>query len=153
MTKRICHLVTFGLGGHGEELTPKCHVSGYCKPENWSASREASHDVIYPDGTPVIDKRAILEKSPYLAFESPMVDPTLVDTEVSRCPSPDPLFAAAVQHNELGTLLNCHAAHKAKTKEPGPLDSVSVAAFVDWWRKNGARIGEIHNGSIFWEEK
>jgi len=54
--------------------------------------------------------------------------------------------------NSNGTLLAVHQAHRETSSEPGPLDTVSVAAYVKWWRDAGARIGQIIDHKITWED-
>jgi len=76
--KETCELIEFGLGGHGEEYGPRreggklrygpSHLSGYSQPENWTASEKRE----YPDGCPVLDKRAVLAARPGLAYASPL---------------------------------------------------------------------------------
>ncbi len=78
-----CLLITFGLAGHNESLvlekssplSSNCSMSGHSKPDTWKA-REKTDYVL----TPVIDKRAVLEKDCSLAWLSPMPC-----TEVNRC--------------------------------------------------------------------
>jgi hypothetical protein len=81
----------------------------------------------------------------------------LTGEDVSKCPTPDPIFVSALAHdpgNAFRSLLALDAVHKASgTVEPGPLDSISPNSYVTWWRNNGARIGVMDQTgtTILWE--
>ena len=162
---RHAALVWFGLGGHVIEFpsvrtstgSTKSSISGYDSPESFMADKPSYTDVEF-EGTPVIDKCAVLSRKPSLAIKSPLVNVDLADGEEDR------LSAAAVAGsmvyqatsqdpgNAFGALGRVHIAHAKASPEPGPLDSISVPAFIEWWRSHGARIGTIHDNTIHWED-
>jgi len=161
-------IVTFGLGGHHVSMYPRkvgeCKygqgsISGYEDPESFVARfakpRQGCTDDLpgFYEGCPVIDLRAAVTKDWRLAIAAPLVGLTLDDEEVDQCPTPSAMFAGAVADNGFGTLLRIHkAARSIAPKQPGPLDSVSVPKFIEWWRSRGARIGVIKSEQIVWED-
>ena len=152
MKKRICTLITFGLGGHTEYFLPEGNctsmLSGYDRPDRWEPDERTDYAVATAIA---IDKRAVLEVRPMLAISSPMVSTKLAAGAISRCPTPSPVFARAIAEggNTFGMLLALNAIHKGP--DAGPLDSVSVADYAIWWRRHGARIGRFENGAIIWD--
>lgn len=146
----IAKLVTFGRGGDTVHLGKNHTITGYGSPENPHAATP-SDERLFPDGTPVIDKRQAIETPEGLrwVFEGPMVNVDLPDDEVDMCPEPSPFFAGAVAENQFGTLLAIHHATKRDGKA-GALDSVSIREYIQGWCEHGARIGEYRNGAIVW---
>jgi hypothetical protein len=149
MTKHDPKLITFAEGGDRVYYTNGCTGSGYGNPDRPHASADM------PEGIPCIDKRAALktEAGLKLLLRGPMVSADLPDGEVEVCPEPSPILAAGVAGNAFGNLLALNAAHKlVAPKTPGPLDSVSVSAYVELWRAAGARIGVTGpNNTFIWE--
>lgn len=151
--KEVIKLVCFGQGGHTEYVGRhgsyrNVTISGYDKPDNWKV--DETRDYI-PD-CPVINKRDAVETIDGHAwvFLGPMVDVDLEPNAVDKCPNPSPIFAQAVAGNQFGALLALQVV--ADRKKPGPLDSVDVQTYIQGWKKHGAKIGKIQNGSIVWEE-
>lgn len=145
-------LICFGLGGHTVEKAEtwkdgtrvRGHISGYDSPESFERALASGEKDSYPPlaGVPVLDKRAVLEANPMLSFRSPLVDVDLADDAINR------VDAGAAQRMLPGlsggfdTLAAAAIAH-AGNSEPGPLDSVSVSAYVRWWTARGARLGRM----------
>lgn len=160
---KIAALIEFGLGGHRIEYAPRagygqCSCSGYESPESFERREASCNDPEnIPDGIPVIDKRAVLEQRPGLAWSEPMVDTGLAPSQVDACPSPSSLMAAAMvgsPGNQFGAMLVGHRAAKGSNpNEPGPLDSIAVIDSVNRWRSHGAQIGHWCQGRIVWESK
>lgn len=150
-------LLSIGLGGHSIEFPPcrngslsygQSTLSGYYHDPEKAAAHSADDLKI---GAAVLDKRTILEKNPSLAYSSPLVDVDLPDNAVDVCPVPSAMFASAVADNAYGGLLAMQATHEATSKKPGPLDNISLVAYVDWWRAAGARVGRWNGSTIDWE--
>jgi hypothetical protein len=140
-------LVQFGLGGHSIIFNRKgSSLSGYSNPENFFQENKE----IIANNTPVIDKRSILEISPFLAFQSPLIDPTLQDNQIDKCPQPSEAMAFGLS-GSFQTLLLLQEHHKMQSKEAGPLDSIGINDFINWWRSKGAKIGKVVNNSFVWE--
>lgn len=127
-----------GCHGTGDPSTGKWTVSGMssCLPAYY-------HEVV--DGGWVIDKREVLTRDPYLAIRSPLMDPTLADGEVDRLGDvrgtiiAQALLSARTADNEFGKLLQIHDDITQHVDDPGPLDTVSLVAYVRWWKDKGAR--------------
>ena len=91
---KVAHLISFGLAGHGIEITntwrdgyrTKGSISGYDSPESFERALARGEKAEYPPlaGVPVLDKRPALRKSPALAIQSPLVDVELEDGTVER---------------------------------------------------------------------
>ena len=153
--KDICRLVSFGNGGDTVYLEARSEFgggtcTGYGKPERPHAAdftSERKTNVEVPDGTPVIDIRPALETDQGYkwVFKGPMPSVKIKDEEVSACPDlKDSLVAQAMMRddNAYGTMATLQLCHQAQQKtEPGPLDMVSVSAYVKGWKEHGARIG------------
>lgn len=143
--KHVAKFVSFGRGGDIVYYDGSSRCSGYGTPEKPHAA------VDIPDGVIALDKRPALETPEGVSwvFKGPMVNPDIPDGEYDPCPEPSELFTSAVAGNSFGSLLTIHAASKGTR---GSLDHVSVAEYVDGWRKLGARVGVYSGGSIIWEE-
>ena len=154
-TKRKIRFISFGLGGSSAEIDctgafeDRSTLSGYSRPDDFFKDH-ADYDV--PDGTMAVDLRQVVEQSPSLSFRSPMVDIKLEPGQVRECPEPSDLMAGAMAGNAFGSFLAMQKAHKAKSQEPGPLDSVSVEDYVGWWRRAGARIAVVVDRQFVWED-
>lgn len=154
MRKSVARLLEFGRRGHVIQASHE-HCSGYedpesfLKPYHWwadAADKTSRHWDGYEwpvEGVPVIDKRQAIETDAgfKLAINGPMVDVDLKNGEVDRCPEPSSLFAAGVAGNAFGGLLTLQKVSRLVGVSRGPLDSVSIAEFVQLWRNVGARIG------------
>lgn len=153
MKASIARLVTFGRGGD----TVYCNdsrISGYGRPDSPHAA-EPSARLVIPDGTPALDLHPALDTTEGFkwAFQGPMVDANLPENAHTDCPSPSPMFAAAVAGNEFGTLLALQECSRhTRPNQPGPLDSVSIAEYVRGWKDHGARVGEYQAGRIVWSD-
>lgn len=161
---RHAALVWFGLGGHCIEFasertshgSSKSSISGYDSPESFEPTKSVYSDTEF-EGTPVIDKCAVLTRKPFLAIKSPLVNVDLADGEEDRLSTAElqgSIVGQAVMSgppNEFGTFAALQVRHNKTSFEPGPLDSISVPAFIEWWRSHGARIGTIHDNTIHWE--
>ena len=145
--KTLIRIVSFGLAGHIEESL-NCTLSGYDSPEIWKPREDSDYTKAM-----VIDKRALLESSPSLAYLSPMVDCALTGQDVDPCPAPSAMLEKAIEPSAYGGMLALHKAVTSATKEPGPLDSISPEAFAKWWQEKGARMGAVReDGRIVWND-
>lgn len=145
--KTQIRIISFGLAGHIEE-SKNCTLSGYDRPEIWKPRADSEYSKAV-----VIDKRALLESSPSLAYLSPMADCGLIGEDVSLCPTPSAMLERAIAPSSYGGMLSLHKAVTSATKEPGPLDSISPEAFAKWWRDKGARMGAVReDGRIVWSD-
>lgn len=153
-------LVSFGLGGHTITCKAGVAVQGYESPESFCKRLEAGHyskepDPISFEDCPVLDKCSLLRKKPMLAIASPLPSASLEAGEVDRLDTRHSFVAQAMASdsgNGFGQLVRAHeACTKARPKEPGPLDSISIPDYVQWWRARGARVGRIQGSSIVWE--
>jgi len=146
-------LVEFGFGGHTVYHDDHSTLSGYDNPD----TRKPEPD---EEGIAALDLRPVLEKEPYLAIESPMVDVSFQDEEVERFAElvgkEDLPFALApaMGFGAIGALAVLEVVKK--TDRPagqyGPLDSISLPFYLHWWREHGAPIGTVKDGAIQWEE-
>jgi len=156
------HLIYFGLAGHGVELSEQredsrsiSHISGYDSPESFERCLVSERRSIYPAlaHVPVLDKRPALKKHPGYAYSSPLVDVRLSDGEVDRINKESALEMLPGLSGGFDTLAALAIAHKGK--EPGPLDSVSVQDYIQWWTSRGARLGRMDSSGlrIIWNER
>ncbi len=157
-------LICFGLGGHSvdtaetwkDKTRVKGHTSGYDSPESFERALSRGEKAEYPPlaNVPVLDKRQVLRQKPMLSLSSPLIDVDLKDGEISR------IDADAAQNMLPGlsggfdTLAAAAIAHAGKP-EPGPLDSISVLAYLRWWKDRGARLGRMDESGmrIVWEDQ
>src|SRR5262249_35755922 len=102
------------------------------------------------DGCLIIDKRAVLEEKPGLAYRSPMCNATLGDNGISRFRhNPEVadslVLQAFAQGNSTHQMLASLAAVSIHSQddEPAPLDFVGPALYAAWWRQRGASIGVL----------
>jgi hypothetical protein len=144
---RYAKLIYFGLGGHGIELyepdetvcSPYSHLSGYESPESFERRiTKGDYDNTDLRNCPVLDKRAVLDQHPGLAWSSPMTSARVPDGEVEQCPMPDPLIARALE-GSFGVL----AVAKLANPQWTGLDTVSIPQYVAWWVAHGARYGTM----------
>ena len=154
-------LVSFGLGGHSVEIVDtwrdgtrdKGHISGYDSPESLERALEREEKDSYPPlaGVPVLDKRAVLKEHPELSFHSPLVDIDLPDGSVDRIDTKAARNMLPGLSGGFDLLAAQAIAHEGKD-EPGPLDSVSVSDFINWWVSRGARLGHMDDAGrrIVW---
>ena len=157
---RELKLVTFGLGGHTQHYIGST-ISGYenpetiLKPYHWWAHPEGQISYhIKPgegEGVPVINKReAVRTRIGFnLALSGPMVNVSLKDGDIDRCPEPSSELAFAVKGNQFGTLLKLQKESKSTVR---PLDSVSVSEYVRMWHEVGAQTGVIRGDTIVWDD-
>lgn len=163
MNDRTAKLVTFGQGGDTVHLAGEKHpaetgfnvthatIEGYGSPERPHAANPAECNI--PDGTPAVDLReAVKTKEGFdWVFKGPLVDVDIPegDAKPLTLQETDGPIAAALAANSatFGALLAFQA---TKGKERGPLDSVSVAEYIDGWKRHGARIGHYEKGRIVW---
>lgn len=152
-TQRGIKLIGWGLAGpHGDGM--------YNERDTFSSSgwsydpRTWANNQTIPDGTPVIYTGHLLAERPALAWIAPMVDVRLDDNTISRCPDlGQSIVAQAIKATGTGfaPIIDCHEKAQAiAPAEPGPLDSISVAALVRWWRQRGATVGEYRGGAVIW---
>ena len=145
-------LVTFGRGGHTvyfpsefyEGGSSKSTLHGYQRPE---APPEA------PDGTPALNILPAVDTGAGFswAIRGPLLDPDLADGDVDPCPVPDPVLGAALDVG-FGGMVSLQSAHRQASAAPGPLDGVSVPAFIAGWLAVGAVSGVYRAGSIAWDK-
>ena len=161
MNDRTAKLVTFGQGGDTVHLAGERHpaetgfsvthatIEGYGTPERPHAADPSKCDI--PDGTPAVDMReAVLTKQGFnWVFKGPLVDVDIPENGAVPLPECEGVFAEALALNTpiFGALLALQA---AKGKDRGPLDSVSVAEYIDGWKRHGARVGHYEKGQIVW---
>ena len=160
MFNKLVRLVCFALGGHTEWYEPtrdergristSGHLEGYDRADTWVPDE----GIEYPDGTPVLDKCAVLRENPGLAFRSPLLQVGCGEWQKMDTVVDEPLLSALASPQSFGVLaLMCNQEARSADvrKEPGPFDYVDVPYFVEWWRKQGARYGTIVNRQIVWE--
>ena len=160
-TERIVKFVSFGRGGDTVYFSRNERCSGYGDPERPHAAdftSEHKTDAIVPDGTPIVDVRSAVETDEGFswAIRGPMLNPDLPDEEIDLCPSLENSLMVhamvAEPGNQFGALAAQQIVHKRTQSTPGPLDSVSIAAYVQGWRDHGARIGHYENKQIVWDD-
>jgi hypothetical protein len=149
-------LLTFGKGGHqiyyrGEHRST---LSGYSRPDDPTVASDL------PDGLPVINKRAVMDNADAirLLISGPMVAVNLDDGAVSYLSDTlNSIVAQTVKAdrgNSMGGLVRLQEEHRASTATtPGPLDEVSVPAYIELWRQVGAPIGAVKDGLIIWDKE
>jgi len=145
-------LICFGLGGHSVDTAEtwkdgtrtKGHISGYDSPESFERALARGEKAEYPPlaGLPVLDKRAVLRADPMLSFRGPLVDVDLKDDEIERVDTAAARNMLPGLSGGFDILAAAAIAHAGKP-EPGPLDSISVDAYVRWWTTRGARLGHM----------
>lgn len=158
------HLISFGLAGHGVEITDtrrngsrtKARISGYDCPESFERALARGEKAEYPPlaGVPVLDKRPALRDRPVLGIQSPLVDVELEEGTVERL---DARAARSMLHGLSGgfeVLAALAIVHDGKP-EPGPLDSVPLRDYLEWWRERGARLGRMDGQGlrIVWQDE
>ncbi len=152
-------LVSLGYGGTGIDY--RC-CRGTCTPyvsadDFERILRETSH-LFHSDRGPeqfegafVLDKRPAIDRhGAGCAFNSPMLDATLAEGKES--PLPTNLESLAVMAPGLGGDFQVLAAKKLSQPHWRGLDFISLTAYVDHWRRLGARIGRIHSRVVVWED-
>jgi len=81
------------------------------------------------------------------SLNGPLLDTTLADGEVDACPMPSEVLVAGLGGAFLGL-----AALKVARPGWGGLDSVSLSAYVAYWRGKGASVGQRKGGVIVWDD-
>ena len=159
--KEKARLITFGKGGHQVYFksikrdggSSQSTLSGYDSPERFERELSKRSDYDF-DGAPVVDMIAVVTLR--LSLLCPIPDPDLEEGEVSRIGSLEGnIMVDAMKRepgNTYGMLAVAQQAHASQSTEPGPLDKVSVPAYVAYWRNAGARIGRVTGTTITWEE-
>lgn len=160
------HLISFGLAGHlvytsdtwKDGCRVKGQISGYDTPESFVNALSRGEKSSYPPlgGVPVLDKRAVLRDQPALAIKSPLVDVDLEDGAIDRIDTGSARALLPGLSGQFETLAGMAIVHAlAGKKEPGPLDSISLATFIEWWTSRGARLGHMDDDglTIIWNDK
>lgn len=145
-------LICFGLGGHAVDTAEtwkdgtrvKGHISGYDSPESFERALARGEKAEYPPlgGVPVLDQRAVLRAEPMLSLQSPLVDVDLTGDAIERVDTAAAERMLPGLSGGFETLAAAAIAH-AGQPEPGPLDRVSIPAYVRWWTTRGARLGQM----------
>jgi hypothetical protein len=138
----------FGLGGHSEDYSNvTAHLSGYDSPEIWTPDEGVNYA-----GCVVIDKRDVVMEKPSLAYKSPLLDATSKEIDrFSRHFMSSPVAQAVAENST--TLAACARLHESTPEdEPGPFDRVPVPVYLQWWKRHGARTGEVIGGRIVWSD-
>lgn len=150
---RKYYVMSFGLGGNGAEGIENgnlFHSSWYIGPEELQRYLVPEHYAPESmEGCLLIDKTAVLEEKPGLAFSSPMCNPKLRDDETDRLLNRSYMqdgFALAL----LREFANAGWGGIIASGAVGGLDFVSPAAYVAWWQNKGARIGQVIHGNVVW---
>jgi len=158
------HLISFGLRGHGIEITDtwrsgtlvKGHISGYDSPESFEGMLARGEKAEYPPlaDVPVLDKRPALQAHPVLGIQSPLVDVGLEDGTVERLDARAARSMLPGLSGGFEVLAACAIVHDGKP-EPGPLDSVSLRDYLEWWVSRGARLGRMDEEGlrIVWQDE
>ena len=157
MSKRDrIYVMSFGLGGNsgdgvskdGNTYSSSWYLSG---PDEFVRLIPEHYNPSEVDGCLVIDKRAVLETRPGLAFRAPMCNARLGEGEIDRfrditgVEDSMVLQAFAQGDNQQRSLAALAAVSIADISEqPGPLDYVTPVAYAAWWREHGARVGVLH---------
>lgn len=149
--------MTFGLGGNMGYFDSKHRetTSWYVRPEHLQACIDAGHyGKEEMEGCILIDLRQAVEKNPMLVFHEPLLDVRLQDGETERfadlAENVTPgLVEAVTSHSPV--LAHC-VAQAEKSEEYRGLDTVSLPAFVQWWRDHGAVFGVVQDGIVKWED-
>lgn len=150
---RKYYVMSFGLGGNGAEGMDgeqPFHSSWYIRPDE--LQRYICNNHYKPEemeGCWLIDKIAVLEKDPFLAYKSPMVN--LKESSRFKDIKVDPVFGNAV-FKGFGAVGTCAKIAQADDKFEG-MDYVSVEYYINWWKDKGARIGQVLNGKVVWYEE
>ena len=154
-SKRRYIVMGFGLGGNGAdgiEGKNKFHSSWYIGPEELPRYLVPEHyDPEQMEGCWLIDKRAVLEERPGLAFLAPMCDPGLQDEEVNRLMDRDYMKDDFIL-SLLSEFAKAGWASIIASGAVGGLDYVSPALYVAWWQDKGAKIGRVIKGAAVWLE-
>lgn len=155
MKTRKYFLMSFGLGGNGADGIDnhgnKFHSSWYIGPDELDKYITPEHyDPEAMEGCILLDKRAVLEDKPSLAFTSPMVSLDLKDNETNR------LFDREYMKDSMTMTLLAEFAKSGwgaiiASGAVGGLDYVSLPAFIAWWVDKGARVGRVIDGKAVWE--
>jgi hypothetical protein len=147
--------VSFGLGGNdadrvsdsGNTFTSSWYLNS---PEQFLECIPGHYDPSEVDGCLVVDKRAVLDRKPGLAYRAPMCKATLHDGETDRfrdireIEDSIVLKAFADGDAQQRTLAALAAVSLVPNDEPAPLDFISPVAYAAWWRKHGAHVGVLH---------
>lgn len=138
-------LLTFGRGGATAYVSAR--TTRRCA--SWRPDGPLPTD---SEGAVVVDTRPAVETRDGFrwAVIGPLVNVDLPPGESRPLPACEPLIAAAVAGTEYGTLLALHYGTQTDGIA-GPLDEVSIPAFVAGWRAVGARVGRVIDGRVVWE--
>lgn len=164
-------IMSFGLGGNsGDGVSAdgnRFSSSWYLRdPDEFVRyiGRDAKgygYDPASVDGCIVLDKRAILREHPSYALLSPMLDVRLPAGTIDRLAdhgAKDSMVLHAFAHGDStqrGLAALAHATIDNQSEQPGPMDYVSMDAYVDWWASRGARVGvvKLNPARIEWRVK
>jgi hypothetical protein len=149
------HVMSFGLGGnHGDGVSDSGNTftsSWYLSsPEQFLECIPGHYEPKEVDGCLVVDKRAVLDQRPGLAYRAPMCNATLQDGQTDRFRDigkiEDSVVLKAFADGEAQQRSSAAlaAVSLVASDEPAPLDFISPVAYVAWWRKHGARVGVLH---------
>lgn len=144
-------LVSFGLGG-SSMVSDQSELRGYETPETFNRRLATDQELRKAIGAIALDKRALLQAYPILAYQSPMVCGRLKDREVDRFiektsgVAPFMVEAMSEGFGAVGAL--ARLAWKDATVTG--MDRVSVSVYVAWWRMHGARVGIVKEDGIEW---
>lgn len=162
-------LVTFGAGGStvyfatekDQTSVRRSTQTGYRSPEtffniyHWWADHHLSQQCASQyQGVPYIDMRKAVETKAgiHMAIQGPMLDVDLHDDEIDRLPEPSDMMMAGLMYEQdksyAGMMLLHKSAKLARPEVPGPLDGVSIKVYMEMWRKAGATVGHILEGTF-----
>jgi hypothetical protein len=155
----IVALVSLGYGGAGIDY--RC-CRGTCTPyisaDDFERVLSETSHLFHADCGPeqfeaafVVDKRPAIDRhGAGCALNSPMLDATLPEGQES--PLRTGVESLAVMAPGLGGEFQLFAAVKLSQPHWRGLDFISLTAYVDHWRRLGARIGRIHDRVVAWED-
>ena len=153
-------LVSLGYGGTGIQYSCcRTTCTPYVSADDFERTLSETSHLFHADRGPeqfdgafVLDKRSAIDHhGSGCAINSPMLDATLPDGQES--PLRTDLESLTLMAPGLGGEFQLLAAKKLIEPHWRGLDFISLTAYVDHWRRLGARVGRIHARVVVWEDR
>lgn len=144
-------LIAVGHGSTTGYISDNCRLESYwTDPDKFVEKLGDRYDL---EGAWVRDVREIVLKHPMYALQTPFVGVNMPPGTVKRFNMDElrqsPIAAALLDGAGGGAMRGVVAAGLAGIAS---FDTVALDVFLQWWRVRGARIGQVIDGAIKWEQ-